>query len=61
MQAESFTSKTLGERAYEIIKGYILKNTVLPGDDLSIGYLADRLEISPTPVERPLACFAATG
>lgn len=61
MQAESITNKTLREQAYEIIKGYILKNAILPGDDLSIGHLANTLGISPTPVREALRMLRSDG
>jgi DNA-binding GntR family transcriptional regulator len=43
-------SPSLSELAYKVIKEAILSLKIRPGAVLSIGYLADRLEVSRTPV-----------
>jgi len=53
--------KTLHERAYRAIKDLILKNTLLPGEELPINSLAGTLGISHTPVREALARLSADG
>lgn len=61
MQNALIEMKTLSERAYWIIKDFILKNRLLPGEDLSISSLAESLGISQTPVREALARLSADG
>lgn len=61
MQNAIIKMKTLSERAYWTIKDFILKNTFLPGEDLSISSLAESLGISQTPVREALARLSADG
>ena len=51
--------ETLVEQAYQIIKGAIMRNSLLPGQPLSIEDLARDLGVSQTPVREALAKLSA--
>ncbi len=53
--------KRLGEYAYQEIKELILKNKLVPGQNLSIGYLAEYLNLSQTPIREALGRLNAEG
>ena len=53
--------KTLRERAYRALKDSILRNELLPGQDLSITSLAVDLGISETPVREALVVLKTEG
>ncbi|KIX15105.1 GntR family transcriptional regulator [Dethiosulfatarculus sandiegensis] len=53
--------KRLGEYAYQEIKELILKNKLVPGQNLSIGYLAETLNLSQTPIREALGRLNAEG
>ncbi len=61
MKIEQLKPKTLSESAYESIKGFILKNELLPGQSFSINSMAKALGISPTPVREAVAKLDAEG
>ncbi len=54
-------TKTKSEQAYQAIKDSIIKNELLPGEEVTIGMLADLLGISPTPVREAVARLSSDG
>ncbi len=55
------TPKRLGEWAYQEIKELILKNELIAGQNLSIGSLAKKLDLSQTPIREALGRLHAEG
>lgn len=54
-------SQTKSELAYQAIKDAIISNELLPGEEVSMGSLADYLGISPTPVREAVARLHSDG
>ncbi len=54
-------TKTKSEQAYEVIKESIIKNELLPGEEISIDSLASSLGISHTPVREAVARLGNDG
>jgi len=51
----------LTDQVYEAITARILNGTFRPGDRLDVNWLADKLEVSPTPVKNALSLLANEG
>jgi DNA-binding GntR family transcriptional regulator len=54
-------TKTKSEQAHEVIKESIIKNELLPGEEISIDSLASSLGISHTPVREAVARLSNDG
>ena len=61
MKIKQLKTETLSHRAYETIKGLILKNELLPGNSISINTMAASLGVSPTPVREAFAKLTSEG
>ena len=51
----------LTDQVYEAITARILNGTFRPGDRLDVNWLAEKLEVSPTPVKNALSLLANEG
>jgi len=54
-------SETVQEKAYQMIRGSIVRNELLPGDSLSIDELSRKLGVSQTPIREALSRLGAEG
>jgi DNA-binding GntR family transcriptional regulator len=61
MRKHELELKTLGNMAYDVIKGFILKNEMLPGQEVVINSIAASLGVSHIPVREAVARLAADG
>jgi DNA-binding GntR family transcriptional regulator len=61
MVTQPIEARTLRELAYQAIKDSILRNEMLPGEDVLITSVAASLRISQTPVREAAARLAADG
>ncbi len=61
MEGKQISSNTLSEQAYKAIKGFIIKNELLPGQAITINLMAKTLGTSQTPVREAILRLIADG
>lgn len=61
IEKKKLNNTSLANQAYKLIKEMILRNEILPGEKVSIYYLADKLGVSQTPIREAMSKLKLDG